>query len=527
VNPAGNGVGRRGGLALCAAMATCYWSGAHPQPGGPPDASPLSAAPIRRLTNAEYDNTVRDLLGDTTRPAEKFPTDVQSGGLVNDARTQTTSAALEKRYLDAAQGLAHAANGQFDGWLACSAIETRRDCALRFVKTFGRRAWRRPLSADESARLMSVYDAAPDATRGLERVIASLLISPDFLYRPERDIATTANMMKGPFEIATRLSYFLWATTPSDALLDLAEQGKLSTREQVGGAARWMLVDARAHEGLRTIIFSWLGLSEVATRAPTAVDPPELTTAVRASMEMETARFIDWVLWASDGRLSTLLTAPRTFVDAQVATLYGVPAPADGASTLIDLDPNQRSGVLTQPSLLWINSTPAPILRGKFVREQLLCQPLPNPPPDVPPAPILLPSQTNRQNLEAHRRSPACNGCHSQMDPIGFGFESYDSIGRYRTIDRGQPVDASGNLTGTDNDGQFVGVPDLARRLAVSQTVRQCVAKQFFRMALGRFELASDAPSLAGVNDAFASGDLRELAIAITTTDAFLGKKAP
>lgn len=514
---------RRIGLGLCAAMATCYWSGAHPQPDGPPDAS-LSAAPIRRLTNVEYDNTVRDLLGDTTRPAQKFPTDVQSGGLVNDARTQTTSAALERKYLDAAQSLAHAADGQLDGWLACSTSETSRDCALRFVKSFGRRAWRRPLSASESAQLMSVYDAAPDATRGLERVIASLLVSPYFIYRPEPGAATTTtNAQLLSFEIATRLSYFLWATGPTDALLDLAQQGKLSTREQVGSAARWMLGDGKAREGLRTIISNWLGLSDVATRAPTAVDPKALTKTLQASMGVETSRFIDWVLWDSDGRLATLLTAPRTFIASnELATLYGVPAPANGGA-LTELDPTQRSGVLTQPSLLWINSTPAAILRGKFVREQLLCQPLPNPPPDVPPAPVLLEGQTARQNLEAHRRSPACNGCHSQMDPIGFGFESYDSIGQYRTMDRGQPVDASGSLTGTDNDGQFIGVPDLARRLAVSQTVRQCVAKQFFRMALGRFELASDAPSLSSVNDAFASGDLRELVIGITTTDAFLG----
>lgn len=516
-----------GGLCL---LVTCYWSEGTPLPPAPITVDPSSAegslAPVRRLTRAEYNNTVRDLLGDATRPADSFPADDQNGALADDANDQSTSPLQEQRYSDAAQRLAANAITNLPALLACNATEDARACASRFVSRFGRRAWRRTLSPDEAARFMAMYDAAASPNDAVTSIIESMLVSPYFLYRPEPGVA---GGRLTNWEIAARLSYFFWATTPDDDLLDRASRGELGTREQVAARAQAMFADPRAKDGVSALFQSWLGLDDLSNVARSQTDYPEFTPALHAAMGKETIRLVQWVLWESDGTLETLLTAPVTFVDSNLAALYGVPAPAGNELARVDLDPAQRSGVLTQPSLMAIYSKPnqsSPIHRGKFVRERLLCQKLPDPPNNLNVfPPDVLPGQTTRQRFEVHTKDALCAGCHGQMDPIGFGFESFDPIGKYRTLDQGLPVDTNGKLTGTDVDGDFTGAPALAKMLAQSAMVRDCVVRQLFRYSLGRFESVEDEPSLGSAQTAFAKGDLRALIVALATTDAFLGKE--
>jgi len=220
-------------------------------------------------------------------------------------------------------------------------------------------------------------------------------------------------------------------------------------------------------------------------------------------------------------------------MNADLAAFYGITGPTSAKFEKVDLDPAERSGFLTHASLLALNAKTnqsSPVHRGKFVREMLLCQMMPNPPNDkeiVPPE--IDPKATTRQKFDQHSADPYCASCHHLMDPIGFGFEHYDGIGSWRDKDHGFPVDSKGELTGTEDvDGTFDGVPELAKKLAESQEVRQCIATQWFRFGYGRKEADEDACSLQKVDEAFAAAgyDIKELIVALTQTDAFMYRKA-
>jgi hypothetical protein len=255
---------------------------------------------------------------------------------------------------------------------------------------------------------------------------------------------------------------------------------------------------------------------------------PAYDDDVRDSMGVEALAFIDWVMWEQNGDLDVFLTAPVGFVDAHLAAVYDVDAPASGMMERRELDPIERAGVFTLSSTLAIHATPtltSPVLRGKLIREQFLCDRVPDPPAGlVIQAPEYEPGTPARQRWAAHSDDPACAGCHELMDPLGFGFEAYDAIGAFRTVDEGTPVDDSGAINDAGElDGDFEGVPELAERLAGSDSVRACVARQFFRLAFDRIEGADDACSVQTVYESFAESgwDMRELLIGLARADAF------
>jgi hypothetical protein len=250
---------------------------------------------------------------------------------------------------------------------------------------------------------------------------------------------------------------------------------------------------------------------------------------MNAAMVAGTQELLANVLLSSPkGDVEELLTASYGFANADTAPLFGLPAdkaPRTKALVRVELDPRQRAGVLTDPTVmasLAKAAQTAPVLRGLFVRERLLCQTIPPPPADVdnsPPAPD--PRQTTRQQFAAHRASPACGACHALMDPIGFGLEGYDALGVYRTTENGLPVDASGELTQTRTaDGAFVGGVELARRLARADEVTACLGRQWLRYALGRAEAPADTCTLARLRGG--GGRVRDLLTGITTSPAFL-----
>jgi hypothetical protein len=251
-------------------------------------------------------------------------------------------------------------------------------------------------------------------------------------------------------------------------------------------------------------------------------------------MAAELPAFVEHVLWSGDRSLKTLLTAPVAFVNAPLAAVYGVAAPASSGTGLqrVDLPAAQdRSGILTQAGFLSVQAHPdqtSPVLRGKFVRSMLLCQPPSPPPPDIDvTVPDVTEAATARARLTGHLAAGAsCNGCHSLMDPIGLAFEHFDAMGRYRDTENGVTLDVTGEITGAGDPGlagSFVGVRAMAEKLAASGQVRACMATQWFRYAAGRSEAEADECSLAVMRDTFAGsgGDLLELIVATTQTDAF------
>ncbi len=496
-------------------------------------------APLRRLTLREYQNTVRDLLGITSLNIEGFPADPVSGGFDNNAAVHSVSPLLAEQYLQAAEEAAKAAI-ETGGLLPCDP-ESIGDqaCAEQFVAQFGRLAYRRPLEEAEAQRLLQVYAVGSEESfeGGIELVIQAVLQAPAFLYRLELGESSDPKeqvVPVTPYELATRLSYLLWGSMPSSELLDAAARGELDDPEKLAMRARVMLDDPLAPAQLSEFYVQWMGLRALQHLGKDPDLYPEFDEALRSAMVQELPAFVEQVMTSGDGRLATLLTEPIGMVTKPLAELYGVDAPAGDTPALVEFDPNQRAGLLTQAGVLAVHSLPnqsSPVARGKLIREKLLCQSPPAPPANVNiNPPVVDPSKTTRERFAAHTESASCRGCHELMDPIGFAFESYDALGRYRQSEGGVSVDSSGWISGSrDSDGPFEDVRELLERLANSRQVRDCVATQWFRFGFGRFETPGDACAIAQVQEQFndSEGDLNELLIALVQSDSFRFRQAP
>ena len=520
-------------------------SRAKPGPVKPGDPAALTCttpsvgpSPLRRLTHFEYDNTVRDLLGDTSAPARAFPPDQKVGLFDNSALTQTISTSLGEKYQDAAESLATAATQNLPTLLACdTAARGESTCAQDFISRFGRRAYRRPLRPEELTRLLAQYTqlrSGHDFSTAIRGVMQALLTSPSFLFRPEFGAGPGAfegTVRLGHYEMASRLSYLLWGSMPDDGLLAAAEAGELGTRAQVELQARRMLADDKARPAIQAFYEQWFRLDRVAFMSKDPAVYPGVDDALKADMLAESRTFIAHVLWEDDGKLQTLFTASYSYLNGPLAALYGISGVTGNELRRVALDPTQRSGILTQVSLLSALAKPnqsSPIKRGEFLRTAMLCRDLPPPPPGVPELGPIQPGLTTRQRFAQHTSDPACSGCHRLIDGLGFGFEGYDGLGRYRTLDQGLPVDTSGDVVeGQDASGPFVGAVALSQRLAHSDVLRDCVPLQWFRYASGRPAAAADACSVEALRQRFkgSGGDLRDLMVGLTQTDTFFNHR--
>lgn len=488
----------------------------------------MPGGPIRRLTRDQYDLTVRDLLGDATSPARGFPADDDGegfhlGGLASSLHVEQWAAAAE--------ALAERAVGDLGALLPCDAGAAT--CSNTFIEDFLGRAFRRPPTSAEIARYGAVFDVGNTEggfANGVKLVVQAVLQSASFLYHvelaPEGE-PEGAIIPVEDYALASRLSYFLWASMPDDALLRAAAEGRLQTREGLLAEAERMLDDPRAADGSRSFYRQWLKLYGLASMQKNPEYYPLFDAAVAADLQRSLERFLDEVF--ASGDVETLYTSNVAYVNARLAPIFGLD-PADFTSELqrVTLDPTQRAGLLTHPALMALlgkADQSDPIHRAVFVRERLLCQHLPTPPDDLTiVAPDPAPGTSTRQRFEEHSSNPACAGCHLLLDGVGFGFEHYDAVGTWRSEDNGAPVDASGEVHGTaDMDGPFNGAVELAQRLVGSEQARHCVARQVFRFALQRVEVAVDACSLQQVTDDFgeAAYDLRALRLAVVGSDAF------
>jgi hypothetical protein len=490
----------------------------------------------RRMTRFEYNNTIRDLLGDKSNPADQFPADDVSGVFDNQASALSVSTTLAQSYMNAAESLATNAAKDIDKLTNCDvAKSSEKACGAGFIKSFGTKAFRHPMTSAESSLLTNVFDTALskwDYPTAIRLVIQTALQSPHFLYRIEFGTPDAAandmNKLNG-YEIASRLSYLFWGSMPDDALFAAAEKNELSTPEQLATQAKRLLDDPRAHAVIEDFHTQWLGLGILDTVTKDLSVYPNYVDSMKTTWEGETKAFIDHVIFDGEGDFTTLLTASYTMANKDVAALYGVSnGPTSDKYEQLQLPKGQRSGILTQPSLMAAYGhagETAPVQRGRFIRERLLCEPVSPPPPNVNAVPPSVnPNVTLRKRFKEHEQNSVCNSCHHLMDPIGFGFENYDAVGLYRTRDQGLPVNANGEiLDSVDADGPFDGAVELGKRLAGSDQVRQCFTTEWFRFAYGRAESSDDACSLARLQKDFkASGySVKSLLVALTQTDTF------
>lgn len=473
----------------------------------------VPAAPMRRLTRGEYDATVRDLIGEDVAVADAFTADEVHGGF---ARNEAAVSNLQvEQYRLAAQTVAAAASSHFDAWLPCPHDDA--SCVADFVTDFGRRAYRRPLRADEEADYAALFaaqlQADGDADVALQLVVQTMLMSPHFVYHVEIGEPAPADataVRLTDYEIASRLSYFLWGSMPDEALLDAAESGQLQTPEQREAQALRLLADPRAEDMLVDFGRQWMGLTHLHEVERDTTAFPDWSPDLIESMRIEAEAFFTQTVLHGDGRLHTLLTASHSYVDDDaLAGLYGV-APSAAADGRVELPADERAGFLTQGAFLVAHAYPSEnswVHRGKFVRERLLCGEMPPPPADVDF------TNTNDPN---RLENPECAGCHVLMDPIGEGFDGYDATGRFV----GPHI--PGEVLGSDV-GAFDTIAGLASSLADSEEVQTCMVEQLSGFALGRHLGEDEACTQSTMFERFAASgfDLRELMVAIVVSDAF------
>ena len=410
-------------------------------------------------------------------------------------------------------------------------------CMDQFITDFATQAWRQPLSSEQQSRLKSLYDSAVDqydAKFGLRVLVEAVLQSPRFVYRfktGETDNADNGAVPLTDFETASRLSYFLWNSGPDAELLEAAKNGELSTKEGIRKQADRMIEDQRARDTLNRAILSIFGLRDFEDNDKESGD---IDKATRQAMKEETLAFIDHVLWEADGRLETLLTAEYAFVSPQTRSTYSnVDVPDGNGMQRVTFDQDApRAGILTQPAILsrygWGEGS---VHRGVFLSHTMLCSRPPDPPNELKNPPKRTEGESDRSQAQDRMEHQQCGTCHRRMEPMGLVFDRFDAEARYRETDEhGNELTMNGKLVGTDNqDGEVNGPKELARRLADSDRVERCFTQQWLKRALARVPTQKEACAMKTVSEALdqSDGDLKEMFVAITTTEAFRYKPAP
>ncbi|KIG19478.1 Cellulose-binding domain protein [Enhygromyxa salina] len=492
--------------------------------------------PARRLSHFEYQNTLRDLFPQIEVPVFEMTADPSSEGFDNDGEALVPSGLLIEQYDNNARELAKLAAQDLPGLLGCDPAEGE-SCAQLFVDAFGRRAFRRPLTAAERADFMAFFLESPgnaDMRVGAELTIQLFLQSPQFLYRlelpaeGEEPPAEGELAPLGGYEVASRMSYFLWSSMPDETLLAAADDGALSTPAQLEAQARRMLADDRAKDAFLHFHEQWFDLGRIDTVSK--LPEHNFDDQLRTSAKQEALRFVEHVIFDEDGTLGDLLTSNRTFVDDRLAPIYGVASPEPGVWAEVELDPTQRAGFMTQVAFLAGHGhplNPSPVLRGVYSLKDVLCWPLGAPPPVaeammIPEAPD---GQTNREAYEALTAADECQFCHEVINPVGFAFEHYDTLGAWRDQDNGNPVDASGQF----QDAMFTGAPEMMSQLAQRPDVHRCVSKKWLRFAYGGGRVLLTPDILAQTEASFADADfsITELMVAIVTHPRFRTYAAP
>jgi hypothetical protein len=455
---------------------------------------------IHRLNRVEYNNTIRDLVGVSFRPADDFPADDAGYGFDNIGDVLSLSPVLLEGYLAAAEKIVQTAFATPELkariMIRQPTEQTKTECARQILETFARRAFRRPVKPAELERLVRFVELAEkngdSFETGIQLALQAVLVSPHFLFRVELDREPRnpeAIHPVGDWELATRLSYFLWSSMPDDELFRHAQQGTLRKPEVLDGQVRRMLRDPRARALVENFAGQWLLLRNLKTATPDPGLFPSFDEALRTAMQRETELFFETIV-KEDRSILDFLDADFTFLNERLARHYGIAGVRGEEFRRVSLTGDQRGGILTQASILTITSNPtrtSPVKRGKWILENILGTPPPPPPPDAgelsEDQKVVL-SGSLRQRMEVHRAKASCASCHQRMDPLGFGFENFDAVGAWRTQDGKFPIDCSGTLP----DGRsFKGPKELKAILKTKKDeFARCLSEKMLTYALGR-----------------------------------------
>ena len=504
---------------------------------------------MRRLNRAEYNNTIRDLVGVDFQPADDFPSDDVGYGFDNIGDVLTLPPLLFEKYLAAAEVTAEKAILATAGAdpqtlpdshkriLFCMpTAETKSASARAILERFASRAYRRPASAGEVARLIRFVDLAAENgesfERGIQLAVEAVLCSPQFLFRVEFDPRSRRGEKMPPthpvseFELATRLSYFLWCSMPDEELTRLASESKLRTGDTLEQQVKRMLSDPKARGLVENFGDQWLQLRLLGTINPDTGQFPTFDDELRRAMLEETRLFLASVM-RDDRSVLDFLDANDTFVNERLALHYGIPGIKGDEFRQVTLPGDQRGGLLGQASILTVTSNPtrtSPVKRGRWILEQILGTPPPPPPPNVPELKegkdVVL-SGTLRQRMEQHRTNPDCATCHSRMDPLGFGLENFDAVGAWRDKEGTFAIDASGTLP----DGRSFAGPKALKAILKQREAEfaRCLSEKLLTFALGRGLDYYDKCAVDRIVAALAHDDYRfsTLVLGIVNSDPF------
>jgi hypothetical protein len=461
----------------------------------PEDSNLVPESMARRMTPQELDNTLEDLIDDNSQPARTVLNEPDYNPFDNDYTIQNPSTALIESLEVMAQDVASRLatdQARLATLVPCEPSGPDDEACLRqFVEQFGRRAMRRPLSEDEINAYLSLQSYATESNDYVENdfytavglIVQAVVQDPEFLYRIEVGTPTTEDGIARltEWEVASRMSFLLWGSTPDDQLLADAEAGMLSDAEGRRAATERLLQGPRAREQMHRYHSMWLGYRGI----------PVSTELVNAFSD-ETSALIDRVIFDDDTPYSTLFTMDETYINDTLAQHYGLPSPG-GGQDWVAYGNSGRSGILGHGSVLAafskFNDT-SPTQRGIFVRTRLTCIPVPDPPPDVDvdnePVDPENPDACKEERYAAHREIASCAACHDQFDPIGLGLENYNIEGAFRESDNGRPectISGDGALPGI---GNFNGPAELAQRLTESGYLEPCALEHYLAFAYGR-----------------------------------------
>lgn len=494
------------------------------------DVADVPEVAARRLTRGEYERTTRDLLGLDAALAREFPADHHALGFDTIAAVQTSSPLLVQLYQYSAEDLAAAAlatPAARAALIPCTP-DPAGACARAIVESFVTRAWRRPPTPAETERLLALFTVADDFDDGARLLVEAALLSPNFIFRWERDPGPPGSVHElDGYALAARLSYLLWSSAPDPPLMALAAADALDDPATLRAEVLRMLADPRAEGFIDGFGGQWLyfrGLDDVFRDAHRY---PQFDDALRASMSAAIRRrFAEFLRPGRD--LRELLTGTTAHVDPLLADLYNIDPPADDFAR-VDLADHRRRGLLTEPALLTVLSHPfasSPARRGRFVLEQLLCTSPGAPPPSAFEQRTEGGAATARERAEQHRADPACAGCHAFLDPIGLSFEHFDAIGAWRGSESGELIDSAGELPTGE---RFADVRELAAIIADDPRFSRCVVEKLLIYTLGRALEPADDLTLDSLHSHFieSNHDLVELLIAAVQSDPFRLRRAP
>jgi hypothetical protein len=469
---------------------------------------------IHRLTRTEYANTIRDLLGASLVSLDTLPPDSGADGFSKTSISQASSTNTLQAYEAASNEVIETVfkDPTLKGQLVTCDLSTGTACLRSTLEAFLPKAWRRPADAAEVDRLLLLADteaqAGGSAEEQLKLALRAALTSVKFLYLIEKDPnpADTTPHKLSDYELASRLSYFLWSSMPDGDLTALAAQGTLQDDAVLAQQVTRMLADAKGAAMTNVFAAEWVHLQVIPEKQPDATLFPMVNDALKQSMIQQTTTFFQDLL-SSGAPVANLVASDYTFVDAGLASLYGLPAPQGPGFVRTSLvGTNRIGGILGQSSILMQFASQvrsSAVKRGAWVLESVLCAPSPPPPADVAAASMAqemdpefqarVAQQTWRERLEEHRaQSSSCAVCHNMIDPIGLGLENYDAVGQYRTMDVGKVIDASGQLDANDPSTAFTDAFGMTALLAKDNRVASCIAQKLLTFALTRAPTASE-----------------------------------